>query len=111
MGRKKKLIINSGIPQHEIEHIARCILPDILAYYESAEGQREFREWQAQREAKEKSKQVTEHGAVSLAAPFLIWPVPPLPHLGSGKAADRKTFWTLFRLGNTITFGCAETHF
>ena len=51
MGRKKKLINNSGIPQHEIEHIARCILPDILADYESAEGQREFREWQAQRES------------------------------------------------------------
>ena len=53
MGRKKKLINNSGIPQHEIEHIARCILPDILAYYESAEGQREFREWQAQREVEQ----------------------------------------------------------
>ena len=51
MGRKKKLINNSGIPQHEIEYIARCILPDILAYYESEEGQREFREWLAQREA------------------------------------------------------------
>lgn len=49
LGRKKKLINNSGIPQHEIEHIARCILPDILAYYESEEGQREFREWLAQR--------------------------------------------------------------
>ena len=48
---KKKIINNSGIPQHEIEHIARCILPDILAYYESEEGQREFREWLAQREA------------------------------------------------------------
>lgn len=51
MGRKKKLINNSGIPQHEIEHIARCILPDILAYYESEEGQREFQDWLAQREA------------------------------------------------------------
>lgn len=53
MGRKKKLINNFGIPQHEIEYIARCILPDILAYYESAEVQREFREWQAQREAEQ----------------------------------------------------------
>ena len=53
MGRKKKLTNNSSIPQHEIEHIARCILPDILAYYESKEGQREFREWQAQREAEQ----------------------------------------------------------
>ncbi len=51
MGRRKKLINNSGIPQHEIEHFARCILPDILAYYESEEGQQEFREWLAQREA------------------------------------------------------------
>ena len=51
MGSKKKLINNSGIPQHEIEHIARCILPDILAHYESEEGRREFREWLAQREA------------------------------------------------------------
>ena len=51
MGRRKKLINNSGIPQHEIEHIARCILPDILAYYESEEGQQEIREWLAQREA------------------------------------------------------------
>ena len=53
MGRKKKRINNSGIPQHELEHIARCILPDILAYYESKEGQRELREWQAQREAEQ----------------------------------------------------------
>ena len=53
MGRKTKLINNSGIPQHEIEHIARCILPDILAYYESEEGQREFREWMTQREAEQ----------------------------------------------------------
>ena len=53
MSRKKNLINNSGIPQHEIKHIARCTLPDILAYYESEEGQREFREWQAQREAEQ----------------------------------------------------------
>ena len=53
MGRKKKPINNSGIPQHAIETIARCILPDILAYYESEEGQLEFREWMAKREAEQ----------------------------------------------------------
>ena len=53
MGRRKKPINNSGIPQHEIDHIAWCILPDILAYYESEEGQREFREWLAPREAEQ----------------------------------------------------------
>ena len=51
MGRRKKLINNSDIPQHQIEPIARCIMPDILAFYESEEGQREFAEWKKQREA------------------------------------------------------------
>lgn len=50
MGRKKKLINNTAIPQHQIEAIARCILPDILAFYESEEGQREFTEWKKRRE-------------------------------------------------------------
>ena len=47
MSRRKKLTNNSGIPQHEIENIARILLPDILAFYESEEGQREFAEWKA----------------------------------------------------------------
>ena len=51
MGRRKKLINNSDIPQQQIEAIARCIMPDILAFYESEEGQREFAEWKKQREA------------------------------------------------------------
>ncbi len=51
MERRKKLINNSAIPQHQIEAIARCIMPDILAFYESEEGQREFAEWKKQREA------------------------------------------------------------
>lgn len=50
MGGRKKLTNNTGIPQHLIEAIARCILPDILAFYESEEGQREFAEWKKQRE-------------------------------------------------------------
>ena len=53
MGRRKKLINNSGIPQHEIEKIARCIFPDILVYYESEEGQQEFAEWKRLRERKD----------------------------------------------------------
>ena len=50
MGRRKKLVNNTNIPQHKIEAIARCILPDILSFYESEEGQREFAEWKAQQE-------------------------------------------------------------
>lgn len=46
MSRKKnKLINNSGFPQETIEQVARALLPDILAFYESEEGQREYAEW------------------------------------------------------------------
>ena len=47
MGRRKKLINNTNIPQHTIESIARRLLPDIMAYYQSEEDQREFIEWKA----------------------------------------------------------------
>lgn len=50
MSRRKKLINRTDIPQYQIEAIARCIMPDILAFYESEEGQREFAKWKEQRE-------------------------------------------------------------
>ena len=59
MSRRKKLVNNTDIPQHQIEAIARCIIPDIFAFYESEEGQREFAEWKVQRDAEQK-KQATE---------------------------------------------------
>ena len=33
------------IPKHDIETLARCLLPVIHSYYESEEGKREFEEW------------------------------------------------------------------
>jgi len=51
LGRRKKLINNTNIPQYKVEAIARCIMPDILAFYESEEGQKEFAEWKRQQEA------------------------------------------------------------
>jgi len=59
LGRRKKPINNTNIPQYQIEAIARCILPDILAFYESEEGRREFSEWKKQREM-EKQEAKTE---------------------------------------------------
>ncbi len=56
---RKKLINRTNILQHIIEAIARCILPDILAFYESEEGQREFAEWKRRQEA-EKQEVKTE---------------------------------------------------
>ena len=62
MARKKKLINNTSIPQREIEIIARCIFPDILAFYESEEGQREFSEWKAQ-QAEKLDKEIAAQAA------------------------------------------------
>ena len=44
------------IPEHIRKEIARCLLPDIVAYFESEQGQREFAEWKAQQEAEKKEK-------------------------------------------------------
>ena len=57
MPRKKKLINNSNLPDHEIEAIARCIYPDILELFESEEGQKEFAEWQARKAQEEKKNE------------------------------------------------------
>ena len=62
MARKKKLINNTSIPQREIEIIARCIFPDILVFYESEEGQREFAEWKAQ-QAEKPDKEIAAQAA------------------------------------------------
>jgi hypothetical protein len=35
----------TGIPKHEIESLARCLLPEIQKYFESEVGKREFEEW------------------------------------------------------------------
>ena len=37
------------IPDHIRMEIARCLLPDIIAYYESERGQKEFEEWKKNR--------------------------------------------------------------
>lgn len=41
----------TGIPYHEVESLARALLPEIQAFFESEEGQREFAEWKARRDA------------------------------------------------------------
>ena len=53
MGRKKKIVNNSIYPDHVIESIARCLLPDIIAFYETEEGQREFAQWKAAQDAQQ----------------------------------------------------------
>lgn len=44
---------DTKIPDHAIERIARCLLPMIRAYYESAEGQAEQVEWNKGKDAED----------------------------------------------------------
>ena len=53
MGRRKKLINNTGLPQDAIERVARCLLPDIIAYFESDEGKQAYREWEDEQNAEQ----------------------------------------------------------
>ncbi len=46
----------TGIPRHEIEALARALLPTMQAFFESEEGQREFAEWQKRQQSKENPK-------------------------------------------------------
>ena len=48
MARKKKIINNTPYPQHAIDAVARCLWPDIVAFLESVEGQKEFETWKRQ---------------------------------------------------------------
>ena len=44
---------NNGIPKHELQALARAFADDIVAFFESEEGQREYEEWVKQKEKNE----------------------------------------------------------
>lgn len=46
----------TGIPQHEIDALARLLLPKIQAFFASEEGQREYAAWKQKQASKEKSE-------------------------------------------------------
>lgn len=48
LGRKKKPANNSGFPNEVIEHVARCLLPEILTDFENEAVQIEFTKWKAE---------------------------------------------------------------
>ena len=50
MAKKKVNDYGTGIPYHEVEALARVLLPEIQAFFESEERQREFAEWKVKTE-------------------------------------------------------------
>ena len=51
MGRKKKIINKTNVPQYAVERFARCVFDDIRAAYAKPEVRAEFQLWLAEREA------------------------------------------------------------
>lgn len=50
MPRKKKIPRNDlGIPEYEMESLARMLLPILKKYIDSEEGKRDWQEWQSRR--------------------------------------------------------------
>ena len=72
--RNKKLINKTNIPEHAIETFARCVLPDIQAFYATEQGQREFAEWKAEQAAKKAALQLTntKKRAAENSAAFVV---------------------------------------
>ena len=57
MPRKKKPNdYGTGIPYNEVEALARILLPEIQAFFESEEEQREYAEWKARHQAEQENK-------------------------------------------------------
>ena len=50
MQKKKLNDYGTGIPLHEVEALARVLLPEIQKFFGSEEGQREFKEWKKTKE-------------------------------------------------------------
>ena len=47
---------HSKIPDYVIQEMARCLLPDLIAFYESEEGIAAFNQWKAEQDAKKKEQ-------------------------------------------------------
>ena len=54
--KKKPNDYGTGIPYHEVEGLARVLLPEIQAFFESEAGQQEYAEWKAKQQVNIKQK-------------------------------------------------------
>ena len=73
MGRKKKLINKTDVPQYAVERFARCVFDDMRTAYADQEVQEEFARWQAQRaELNTKKKRAATTAALSVYVVFFL---------------------------------------
>ena len=63
MVRKKKPVNNTPYPDYVIETVARCLWPDIQAFFQSEEGQREFEAWKEEQLLKSEKEELSSLAA------------------------------------------------
>lgn len=56
MPKKKVNDHGTGIPRHEVEALARVLLPEIQAFFQREEGRREFEEWKNKQKSQGKKE-------------------------------------------------------
>ena len=57
---KKRKDYGTGIPRHEMESLARLLLPTMQAFFESEEGKRKFEEWKRQQAEEKEGRHETD---------------------------------------------------
>ena len=71
MGRKHKFVNKTHYPDWAIERFTRCIFDDVLAFFATEEGQKEYEEWEAE-QARQAELNRTKKRAASTAALCLL---------------------------------------
>lgn len=71
MPRKKKN--NTGIPDFEIDCLARALLPAIQQLFETEEVKREFEKWQTERQRQLNNKNLNQNSVVLLMGYILTF--------------------------------------
>ena len=54
------------IPDEVSKEIARCLVPDIIAFFETEEAKREFEEWKLEQEKKKKTRRCQNEHLLAL---------------------------------------------
>ena len=72
MGRKKKLINKTDVPQYAVERFARCVFDDIRADYMKPEVQADFQRWLVERENNKTKKRAAVVAALSVYVVFFL---------------------------------------
>lgn len=49
--------VQDHVPDHALEALARCLLPEIQRFFESEEGQQEFQAWKDRQADKQAGEQ------------------------------------------------------